>query len=363
MSAQLATPSLETIRQQFAFERQSAKARHRDIAEKLQISEGELIAAHAGVQEETALLRATRLQADWPVLIKALEPLGEVMALTRNISCVHEKTGVYKNVSETGHVGLVLGGDIDLRAFYGYWAHGFAVTETVEKGVQQSLQFFDAEGTAIHKIFIKPQSHVEAYEAFVKQFADNDQTPGMTAKPAPPVPADKPDSEVDVAGFQAAWGALQDTHDFFGLLKKYGVSRLQSMRLAESQYVQQLTLESARQLLETAANDSVALMIFVTNPGMVQIHSGIIKKVAVMGPWLNVLDPGFNLHLREDHIASAWIVRKPTVDGLVTSLELFDADGNVIAMFFGERKPGKPELAEWRALVETLLKDHELCLN
>ena len=135
------------------------------------------------------------------------------------------------------------------------------------------------------------------------------------------------------------------------------------MRLAEQQYVQQVNLESARQLLETAATDQVALMIFVANPGMVQIHSGIIRKVAVMGPWLNVLDPGFNLHLREDHIASAWVVRKPTVDGLVTSLELFDRDGNVIAMFFGERKPGKPELGEWRSLVETLRKDHELCLN
>jgi putative hemin transport protein len=105
------------------------------------------------------------------------------------------------------------------------------------------------------------------------------------------------------------------------------------------------------------------LMIFVANPGMVQIHSGVVKKVAVMGPWLNVLDPRFNLHLREDHIASAWVVRKPTVDGIVTALELFDTEGNVIAMFFGERKPGKPEHAEWRALVETLLKDHEPCLN
>ncbi|HSI29629.1 MAG: hemin-degrading factor [Methylophilus sp.] len=362
-SADLATTSLETIRQQFAFERQSAKARHRDIAEKLQISEGELIAAHAGVHEETALLHATRLQADWAALLKALQPLGEVMALTRNISCVHEKTGVYKNVSDAGHVGLVLGGEIDLRAFYSHWTHGFAVSESVEKGVQRSLQFFDAGGTAIHKVFIKPQSDVEAYEAFVKHFADQNQTPSITTTHAPPLPVDKPDSEIDVAGFHAAWRALQDTHDFFGLLKQYGVSRLQSMRLAEKQYVQQVNLESARQVLEAAANDGVAVMIFVANPGMVQIHSGMIKKVAVMGPWLNVLDPGFNLHLREDHIASAWVVRKPTVDGLVTALELFDAEGNVIAMFFGERKPGKPELTEWRALVEALLKDHELCLN
>jgi putative hemin transport protein len=73
-----------------------------------------------------------------------------------------------------------------------------------------------------------------------------------------------------------------------------------------------------------------------------------------MGPWLNVLDPGFNLHLREDHIAQAWLVRKPTVDGLVCSLELFDAQGRNIAMMFGERKPGQAERCDWRTLLESL---------
>jgi putative hemin transport protein len=65
-----------------------------------------------------------------------------------------------------------------------------------------------------------------------------------------------------------------------------------------------------------------------------------------------VLDADFNLHLREDHVASAWVVRKPTSDGLVSSLELFDAAGEPIAMFFGERKPGRPELCAWRELLE-----------
>lgn len=351
------------IRQQFVIERQSGKARHRDIAEKLQISEGELIAAHVGAGHEEPLMRATRLQPVWPTLIKSLEPLGEVMALTRNLSCVHEKTGVYTNVSDSNHVGLVLGADIDLRAFYGQWAHGFAVSETSENSVQQSLQFFDASGTAIHKVFIKPQSHVAAYEAFVAQFADADQQPGLVPLPVATPVAEQADDSIDVDGFQAAWAALQDTHDFFALLKKFGVSRLQSMRLGEARFVQPINPASARQLLETAASDNVAIMIFVGNPGMIQIHSGLVKKIAVMGPWLNVLDPGFNLHLREDHIASAWIVRKPTVDGLVTSLELFDQHGEVIAMFFGERKPGKPELTTWRTLVEGLLNDNALCLS
>ena len=114
-------------------------------------------------------------------------------------------------------------------------------------------------------------------------------------------------------------------------------------------------------LLNEAAREKVAIMAFVGNPGMIQIHSGPVHKVAMMGPWINILDPRFNLHLREDHIASAWVVKKPTVDGLVTSVELFDAKGDTIVMFFGERKPGNHELCEWRHIVENTVREGELC--
>jgi putative hemin transport protein len=96
-------------------------------------------------------------------------------------------------------------------------------------------------------------------------------------------------------------------------------------------------------------------MVFVGNPGMLQIHSGPIQGVMSVGSWINVMDPRFNLHLRSDSVAQAWLVRKPTVDGIVTSVELFNDDGEAIAMFFGERKPGKPELSTWRALADDLL--------
>jgi putative hemin transport protein len=42
------------------------------------------------------------------------------------------------------------------------------------------------------------------------------------------------------------------------------------------------------------------------------------------------------------------------VDGVVTSVELFDDRGDNIAMLFGERKPGIPEDLRWRALAEAL---------
>ena len=35
----------------------------------------------------------------------------------------------------------------------------------------------------------------------------------------------------------------------------------------------------------------------------------------------------------------------------VTSIEAFDHSGELMAMFFGERKPGQPEREDWRAIV------------
>lgn len=98
-------------------------------------------------------------------------------------------------------------------------------------------------------------------------------------------------------------------------------------------------------------------MVFVGNAGLVQIHTGPVRNIQIMGPWLNVLDADFNLHLRQDHIAQTWLVRKPTSAGLVSSLELFDATGNSIAMFFGARKPDHPELGAWRALLANLTEE------
>ena len=95
----------------------------------------------------------------------------------------------------------------------------------------------------------------------------------------------------------------------------------------------------------------------ICSPGCVQIHTGPVETLKTMGPWFNVLDPGFNLHLREDAIAHAWVVRKPTKDGIVTSLEIFDDRDRVIAIVFGKRKEGEPESEVWRGLLARLVPD------
>ncbi len=325
------------------------KLRIRNAADELGVGEAQLLSTRLGQG-------VTRLSNQWAALIEGVEALGEVMALTRNQHAVHEKVGTYQNIDIGPHVGLVLDKDIDLRIFVSQWAYGFAVEneDARSKKVRHSLQFFDKHGTAVHKIFMRPTSDMDAYKTLVATHRSDDQQFIAQVEPAPTPKSETPDEEIDVEGFQQNWKDLQDTHDFFGMLRKFGVGRTQALRLAPEGFSWKVKPESLRQTLQQASADDIPIMVFVGNRGMIQIHTGPVNKLLETGPWYNVLDPGFNLHLREDAIDTAWVVRKPTVDGVVTSLELFDKDGGNIAMLFGERKPGIKELLTWRQVAESL---------
>ncbi len=319
--------------------------RNRDAAHALGVSEAELVASACG--SGTFRLRREPLQ-----ILREAAMLGRVMALTRNDSVVHEKKGVYAPAEGEGHVGLVLGEDIDLRLFFSHWRHAFAVCEPAPKqATKRSLQFFDPSGEAVHKIHLLAESDLVAFDGIVEGFADEDQSYVVATVPRTLAAAERSDADVAADEFLESWAGLTDTHQFFGLLKRFGVTRTQALRLAEGEHADRAPDATAWRVMEEAARTQVPFMVFVGNAGCIQIHTGPVANIARMGTWINVLDPAFNLHLREDHIAQSWVVRKPITEGTVTSLELFDRDGGLIAQFFGKRKPGVPEQEAWRELL------------
>lgn len=319
------------------------RLRARDAADALQVSECELVAADPA---------ATPLKADWPQILGELHALGRVMALTRNHACVHETKGDYANVSFEGKVGLALNPVIDLRIFLFHWRHGFAVQSETPRGTQRSLQFFDRHGEAVHKVYLTESSDVSAFDALAARHA----APAADIAPEPAAPAEpeQADEAIDQAAFQAEWQQLNDVHHFHAFLRRWQVSRRQGFRLAPAGQAWRVREDAVEQLLRRAAATETPIMVFAGNRGMIQIHTGQVRNVQVVGDWLNVLDPDFNLHLRTDRIAEAWITRKPGDSGVVTSLELFDEAGESLATFFGERKPGRAERAEWVKLLGEL---------
>lgn len=322
--------------------------RARDLAANLGVSEGELVACRCGDG-------VTRLDGPWDDLIRELPCLGPVMALTRNESCVHEKKGAYGNVDLGKFMGVVLNEAIDLRIFLKHWRHGYAVTETSRGRTLDSLQFFDGDGTAIHKIYRTEASDHAAWLRLVAKFTAGVQTPLLEARTvADPLPHLLEDSAVDVEALRDGWRAMRDPHDFYGLLRKRRVTRLQALHVVGREFARRVDDRSIRIVLDSACDSGLPIMVFTGSPGVVQIHGGPVHNIKAMGDWLNVLDDDFNLHLRTDHIAESWVVDKPSPDGPVTSLELYDGYGAQIVQVFGLRKPGRPQLEDWHRLAQSL---------
>lgn len=320
-----------------------------DAAARLSVSEGQLVASRVGE-------RAIALAGPYAKILQELPAVGEVMVLTRNPSAVHEKVGCFDKVEIGPGHGIVLNHDIDLRLFMGQWRHGFAFEQPLEGGdVRRSLQFFDGAGVAVHKVFARPATDMAQWRAIIDRHRASEQKDTIAVRPRPAPGPDLADEMIDVETMRSTWADLQDTHDFFGMLRDLRVGRRQALRLAGPKFAERVGRDSVVTLLERAAASGVSIMCFVGNPGCIQIHTGPVSNIKAMGPWINVMDPGFNLHLRNDHVADAWVVRKPTSDGVVTSLEVFDENNVNFAQFFGERKPGSPERDDWRELVEGLV--------
>jgi putative hemin transport protein len=328
-----------------AYRIDNPKMRERDIAAQLNISEAALVAAEVG-------LTATRIGGSALKLLERVAELGEVMALSRNESAVHEKIGAYENISTGPQGAIVLGENIDLRVFPSRWAYGFAVSKKDGEEERLSLQYFDKTGNAVHKVHLRPASNIEAYRAIVADLKLEDQSQEFIGADAST--SVEENGDVDRNELRDHWSKLTDTHEFFGMLRKLKIGRQAAVRTVGNDYAWKLDNGATADMLHASVKSGLPIMCFVANNGIVQIHSGPIFSVQSMGPWINIMDPTFHLHLRQDHIAEAWAVRKPTKDGHVTSLEAYNAGGELIIQFFGKRKEGSDERTDWREIMENL---------
>ncbi|MFA6072076.1 MAG: ChuX/HutX family heme-like substrate-binding protein [Janthinobacterium sp.] len=198
------------------------KLQIRDAARALGVSEAQLLATNIGKG-------VTRLQADGNgprEIMRAALDLGLVQAITRNENGVIETTGVASKFKQAGDkseqadarqdpetearqrniAGGYLGGQIDLRFHFENWKYAFAVEQAGRDGKPtRSLQFFDANGTAVHKIYVRSDAGVAVYDKLVATFRLPQQSTELNVLAVAPKVAEKPDAEIDVKEFQLAW--------------------------------------------------------------------------------------------------------------------------------------------------------------
>lgn len=317
-----------------------------EIAERLSISEGELQAARLGRDVVTLPLMPRDLAARF-------QELGRVKALTRSRHAVLEQQGTYPQLSGSPHAGLLLApGGLDLRLHFAHWHWACLIRDTLshqggKSTLRLSLQIFDRHGRALHKLFSLETRLPDQWQAL--EALGTDHPPAFTQLAGPesrPLPA--------APGLAEEWAAMTDVHQFFTLMRRHGLRRWEANALMEGRFTRALTPTALERAFDEASRGAMPLMLFVASPGCVQIRSGCLPAPLRRRGWLNLFGEDFTLHLDDAGIDTLWQVHKPNRDGGVTSLEAFDAEGELILQVYAERHEGQHERDDWRRLLARL---------
>ena len=325
---------------------QNKNLRDREFVKSIGISEAELVEAFISTG------KAQRLKVDVPLLLKNAHKLGEIMALTRNEYAVSEKKGHFQNVFPGSDVSMTLG-QIDLRIFQNNWKFAFVRTMPVHDRIVDSLQFFDAYGEAVFKLYPEPTTNLDEWTKLVgllKVDAPKEQLQVLRATPYD----NSSTHNADIEEFRNRWRKMTDVHQLHDILKELKIGRHDAVKLVGSEFANEVRADSVEILLQSAVEREVPVMCFVGNKGCIQIFTGKVEKLKKVDGWFNILDEKFHLHLLTSGISRIWNVRKPTSDGYVSSLEVFDQNGEMIIQFFGKRSAGEQEREDWRSLLSEL---------
>jgi len=336
-----------------AYGRLRSQAPHlylRETATLLGVSEMALLSLELGKS-------VFRLRPEWRPLLEALSQQGRLMGLSRNTWAVIENTGPYPTPTFEGPVAVFHDAPpaLDLRCYLNHWAHAFAVYTQKAGRSLYSIQFFTPWGESIHKVYFSGPEAPQKWQALKEAFLHSEQSLDLDAIASdPPLPAQEGPRNPE--SFIRDWAALADTHDFFALLRRYRVSRLAALRAAEGYFTWSLSPARWEYFLHWVQTTQTPIMFFVGNAGIHQIYTGPVTSITYERGWHNFHGPNLTLHFNPEGLGHLYLVKKPTREGDIYSLEIFSPQGEEVLWVFGARKPGQRVPAGWLEFVESLQK-------
>ncbi|MEZ5525825.1 MAG: ChuX/HutX family heme-like substrate-binding protein [Pseudomonadales bacterium] len=331
--------------------RQKPSLRAHDAARELNVSEAELVASRA---DDTSFHLLDRPEA----ILKALEKVGEILLVTRNEAAVLEKRGHLRNLSFNTQNGLLTGQNsgtgIDLRLLLNNWRYGFLVIDEANVGRSQSLQFFDASGQVVQKVYLTQNSNEIAFAKLVSQFISPNQPTFLDIVSEKPRNPSMPEQSVQWHKVRESWQEMQSSYDFFQLLIGSQVTRQQAYDNVGRDLAYEIVPSALEDLCQLASKTGLTLTFAVSNKGSMQFHCAAVGKIREHGGWLNILGEDVNLHINSRCLAQGWVVRKPNQGNPVTSVEFFDHDDQLVLQISAEQCVATPESTQWQNLVAQL---------
>ena len=276
---------------EFNKDSKNSKLRIRDISNKLNVSEAELLSL--SVNDSVSFLSINDFNQFFTYLLSNID---KVMFLIRSEFVVHEKIIIpfqYKIINDS--IINKKNNSLLIKFNSETFKYSFFEIKRHNNRNLKSFQFFDYDGTSVLKIYLKGKKDVE-FENLANQYK-----------------------------IEYKYQIQKDfTSDKYIQFKNKHSDKIPP----HSDF--KLTL---RQLLNGIAKKSIPVNIYAFGIECMQCHSDIIKNIVDYGPWLNVMDKNFNIHVLENKISFF----KSGIRDDNNCIDFYDINNNLVLSISGKK--------------------------
>ena len=273
------------------FQKDNPKVRIRDAAYQMKVSEAELLSTE--INETVSFL----LIEDMAAFIKDVLKVDKIMLLIRSDYVVHEKTIKTKNIRLEDNQIIDLDKndcsilDFNIDAF----EYVFFQKKMHSNRELKSFQFFDKAGMAILKIYLKGKD---------LGFFD----------------------EIDLKYKKTYNYEMQSDLDInnSNLLDSKIKINLPFDTINSKTTCRDISVKSLRLILENASDMKTPIQIHALGLGTIQYHRNTVRNIVDYGPWVNVIDQKFNLHVLENGLTRASLIQYQFKDCQQYLINFFD---------------------------------------
>ena len=253
-----------------SFRAENKRVRIRDAARELKTTEAELLSTE--IDDSTYYLSIDNFQK----FIEQVLSVDKLMFLIRSDIAVHEVTVDSCNMQLKNNYILDSDNSIILDFDSNLFKHAFYQIKNHANKDLRSFQIFDSNGNASLKIYLKGKDEFKFDDIGLKYKTNyNYEVPPSTH--------------------------LNHKVTNYNVDKKVNFYFTDYIE-RDSRNQKKIKKESLRMILNSASDNKIPIQIHGIGPGSVQYYKGRIKNIVDYGPWINVIDRTFNLHLLENKL-------------------------------------------------------------
>lgn len=291
--------------------------------------------------------QSVKLNNNFVGIFKKLSMLGNLSTTLFTGTLTHTVQGKFADMHNRSNTLMHFHPNIDTRLFTAKWRFVYAT----EQDKIICLNFFSRYGDLVYRVCSTTVEQYPLFKDFISEFTDKDNS---TVNITESFTKLKYTKLIDKQVLTQKWSEMTNVHQASKIFKYHGNDPTAVYTALGENYARKISTEKLIQFFNLIVENKLKIMMFSRNYAAVQCYVGDIPKLAVLGYEINISITDFDFMMDTNKLGDIWLVTKPTENGFVNSISIFDKEDNEVLILTDKRTRGDAENADWLEVIQKI---------